>query len=263
MKIVTLVENTSDYGLKPVHGLSLYIETLNHKLLFDLGPDETLFENAEKMDVDLKEIDTVIISHGHFDHGGALEKFLELNDNAKIYVQEKAFEKHYSKSDTKITEIGLNIALKEHKQIVLLDGDYKIDDELKLFVVDTPDPFYSEANDSLHSENGKDDFIHEQNLIINEHKKVLIMGCAHKGVINIMQKAIDENPEICIGGFHLFNPNNGQPVSNDLLDKIAAELSKYNIEFYTCHCTGVEVFEYLSERAKNIQYLSCGTILII
>ena len=87
MRITALVENRSDCGLIPVHGLSLYIETERHKLLFDLGPDDTLLKNAEKRGIDLGEVDTVVISHGHYDHGGALAAFLQVNQMAKVYVQ--------------------------------------------------------------------------------------------------------------------------------------------------------------------------------
>ena len=72
MKITALVENQSNCDLKPTHGLSLYIETKKHKLLFDLGPDRILFENARKKGIRLEEVDTAVISHGHMDHGGAL-----------------------------------------------------------------------------------------------------------------------------------------------------------------------------------------------
>ena len=71
MKITALVENKSSCELAAVHGLSLYIETDRHKLLFDLGPDDTLLKNAQKRDIDLRQADTVVLSHGHSDHGGA------------------------------------------------------------------------------------------------------------------------------------------------------------------------------------------------
>lgn len=70
MIIKVLVENTAiseEYG--KIHGLCLYIETEKHKILFDLGPDKLFLENAEKMGVKIEEIDTVVISHGHYDHG--------------------------------------------------------------------------------------------------------------------------------------------------------------------------------------------------
>lgn len=86
MKITSLVENISQCELKAKHGLSLYIETKEHKLLFDVGPDGTLFDNARKRGIDLAQIDTVIISHGHLDHAGALRDFLKLNTKAKVYI---------------------------------------------------------------------------------------------------------------------------------------------------------------------------------
>lgn len=64
MDITALVENTARSELKAKHGLSLYIVTKAHKLLFDLGSDGTLFENVKKRAIDLSKIDTIIISHG-------------------------------------------------------------------------------------------------------------------------------------------------------------------------------------------------------
>ena len=176
MRIVPLVENTTKSELKAKHGLSLYIETRLHKILFDLGSDNTLFENAVKRNIDISKVDTVIISHGHFDHGGALKKFLDVNSSANIYVQKEAFEPHYSKTLLLKISVGIDSKLKSNRQIILLDGDYKIDDELSLFTVSKTDKFYSPANKSLYDEKGKDTFRHEQNLIISE-KQALLSVC--------------------------------------------------------------------------------------
>ena len=76
MKIVTLMEDTP--GKQQCyfeHGLSLYIETRKHRLLFDTGASQKTIENAVKMGIDLTKIDTVIISHGHYDHAGGLLDF--------------------------------------------------------------------------------------------------------------------------------------------------------------------------------------------
>ena len=147
-----------------MHGLSLYIETKKHKLLFDLGPDQTVFENAKKKGIDLQEVDTVVISHGHNDHGGALEQFLEENDKVKIYIQERAFEPHFSKSGEDMVPIVLNSDLKENPRIILLNGDFVIDEELQLFTVESREKCNSEANDVLYNVHGLDDFAQEQNL---------------------------------------------------------------------------------------------------
>ena len=113
MKITALVENTSDCGLKAVHGLAFYAETRRHRLLFDLGPGDALFRNASRLGIDLAAVDTVILSHGHYDHGGALKRFLALNPAAKIYVQRTAFEPHYSRAGLLKLNIGLDAALEK------------------------------------------------------------------------------------------------------------------------------------------------------
>ena len=259
MKITALVENQSNCELKRVHGLSLYIETEKHKLLFDLGPDDTLFQNAEKRGIDLSGIDTVILSHGHYDHGGALERFLQVNKTARIYAQRSAFEPHYSRFFLWNVDVGLAEEYKDSPQLVLLEGDHQIDEELRLFVVPKTDRCRSNANDSLYTKNGKDDFLHEQNLIIQEERTALIMGCGHAGIVNILERAREFQPELCVGGYHLNNPALKKTVPEALLEEIADELSGYpKVQFYTCHCTGKKAYGYLSRWLKNMKYLSCG-----
>ncbi len=258
MRITALVENKSACELKPKHGLSLYIETKRHKILFDLGPDNTLIENSKMKHIDLRGIDTVVISHGHTDHGGALAAFLQINKTAKVYVQRRAFEKHYGKYLFFKVNIGLDPKLKNHPQVVLADGDFQIDDELALFTVKNASECCSSANDTLYAAKGRDDFSHEQNLLIRGEHNVLILGCGHTGIVNIMQRAAEHHPKVCVGGFHLFNPSTKKTVSYKLLDSISERIRAYDTTFYTCHCTGIEAFRYLSERVDNIVYLSCG-----
>ena len=264
MKITALVENRSNCDLIPVHGLSLYIETERHKLLFDLGPDNTLLKNAEKRGIDLGQVDTVIISHGHFDHGGALAAFLEINHTAKVYIQRRAFEKHYSKSLGVVkVSVGLDRKLAEHPQVTLVDGEYRIDEELLLFTVSDTSRFRSTANDTLYDEQGPDGFAHEQDLLIFGERNVLVMGCGHCGIVNILERAKRYEPKVCIGGYHLMVPAAKRSVPEEILAGIAGELAGYDMDFYTCHCTGEEAFQYLAERVPRTRYLACGDVLTI
>ena len=265
MKIVTLMENTARGDLTPLHGLSLYMETAAHKLLFDVGPDgEALFSNAQKLGIDLTQVDTVILSHGHRDHGGGLEYFLARNRKAKIYIQRRAFAPHYRVLPMQEPVYnGLDAGLAEHPQMVLLEGDYDIDSELSLFTVPAEGrQLTSEANGVLYEEDAPDSFLHEQSLIVRGERPALIMGCGHTGVVNILQKAADAHPVLCIGGYHLMNPTTKQPVSQGLMSRIAEFLGNYpQVTFYTCHCTGQAAYTYLSQRLSNMKYLSCGDII--
>lgn len=259
MNITGLVENTSNSGMKVQPGLSLYVQTRRHRLLFDLGPDGTLLENAVRLHIDLSQVDTVVISHGHMDHGGGLRRFLGINSKATVYVQRRAFEPHYTKVLFLKVPVSLDRSLMNHPQVKLLDGDYKIDEELQLFTVDRTDALHSPANDALWDAKGRDTFAHEQNLVISEDTVALIMGCGHCGVANILEKGRAYCPRIVVGGFHLQNPVNRRTAPVELLDKIAAQLNAYgDITFYTCHCTGKRAYDYLARQVPNLYYLSCG-----
>ena len=91
MHIVVLMENTPGIpGCAYEHGLSFYAETANHKILLDTGASDSFIRNAELLGIDLTQVDTVILSHGHYDHSGGIIPFTRLNPDAKIYMQESA-----------------------------------------------------------------------------------------------------------------------------------------------------------------------------
>ena len=95
MKIVCLLENkTALPHMETEHGLSLYIETGNKKILFDMGQTDAFAQNAEKLGISLEEVDFAVLSHGHYDHGGGLSRFLEINRHAPVFVQKDASDLH-------------------------------------------------------------------------------------------------------------------------------------------------------------------------
>ena len=112
MKIVTLMENTAvDSALHTEPALSMYVEANGKKILFDAGMTDNFAENAQKLGVDLSQVDLVVLSHGHDDHGGGLPKFLEQNQNAPVYINRHAFRPFYARQ-TK--DLSLPAMLKDH-----------------------------------------------------------------------------------------------------------------------------------------------------
>ena len=93
MRITVLLENTpSSDSVTAEHGLRLFIETENAKILFDMGQTDAFANNARVLGIDLSSADLAVLSHGHYDHGGGLTKFLELNRTAPVYLSPHAFE---------------------------------------------------------------------------------------------------------------------------------------------------------------------------
>lgn len=272
-RIVALVENTKsskEYCAK--HGLCLYIETGKHKILFDLGPDDTFAKNADRMGIDIEDVDTVIISHGHKDHGGGLKTFMRLNSKAKIYIRRSAFDPHFIKLLNIPFPVSLNKRLASSDRFVFTDDNFALDDELRVFSNVKSTAFYSKANDVLFVKNEKslikDDFSHEQNLIISSDSgKILVSGCSHAGIVNIQNKAemiAKDKMAYVIGGFHLFNPPTKETESYELIGSIANALNENKSTYYTCHCTGVKVYEQMKETLKDkLKYLSTGTELVL
>ncbi|OHS93241.1 metallo-beta-lactamase [Tritrichomonas foetus] len=287
MKIICLVENTSENpAFQCAHGLSLYIETKNHKILFDVGPNELFAENAKSLNVNISEIDTVIISHGHYDHGGGLKTFFELNDKANVYVHEGFFEAHFSISrGPEPRFIGIDPSLKCNGRFIFVGDNYRIDDELYLFANPPNNEFISLSNRSLLIQQNEkyipDPFNHEQSLIITQNSNdlkidekddfiknnnVLFCGCSHRGIANILTHAetiIQSEFDFVIGGFHLMNPSKKTVESFELLENIANELQKRKkTKFYTCHCTGLDAYKHLHDKMKaNIDYLSTSKMI--
>lgn len=273
MLIKTLVENTAiskDFGSE--HGLSLYIETKKHKLLFDVGASGLFLQNAKKLDVNIADIDFLIISHGHYDHGGGLKIFLTENTKAEVFLHRLAFEKHYAARPNKAFDfIGLDENLKQNKQIVFTSDRFFISSGLQVFsniMLREPCP---KSNSGLLTEHKgqtvEDTFAHEQNLVVEEDgKTLLVTGCAHNGIINILEHfhaLKGRMPEYVIGGFHLSSRFGGNEDS-EMIDRIGKHLMGTKAKFYTCHCTGIEPYKSLKAvMGGSIDYLSAGSEIVI
>lgn len=258
MKITSLLENTSSSSeIKSEHGLSLYIETKKHNILFDMGETDLFAENAKVLGINLADADIAVLSHGHYDHGGGMSKFFEINTTAHLYANRNAFLHHYNGTEK---YIGLDNTLKDNERIIFTDDEYKISEGLTLFSCNTKERKYNFGSSELTKKVGEkflpDDFRHEHYLLIEEDgKRVLISGCSHKGILNIVEWFA---PDLLVGGFHFSK----LPLDNALATA-ARKLNSFPTEYFTCHCTGVEQYAFMKKYMPRLHYLSSGQNIVI
>lgn len=247
MKIISLIENTSrEAEIQSEHGLSLYIEASGMKILFDMGQSDAFIKNAERLGVDLSEVDVAIISHGHYDHGGGLRAFLKVNGKARVYIRKTAFLPYFNGEKY----IGIDTTLSGSERLVFTEGDVEICKKIRLTGVDFS-PEGGNLTVRLNGRTAPDRFDHEQYLLIEEDgRRTLISGCSHKGILPILDYL---RPDVMIGGLHLMH----MPLDGELI-RMAESLSGSGCRFYTCHCTGTEQFHFLKNYMKDIEYLSAG-----
>jgi 7,8-dihydropterin-6-yl-methyl-4-(beta-D-ribofuranosyl)aminobenzene 5'-phosphate synthase len=273
MQIYVLMDNLATPNFACEHGLSLLIKTAHAKILFDMGQRDLYLENAKLLGADIEDVDVAIISHGHYDHGGGLQSFMYKNHRAPIYIHKEAFGKHFAARQCgEYSFIGIPPIFQESPQIIEVSRDLEILDGVLLFSSVKTDRFLSKSNDALLVEclgrYQKDSFSHEQNLLVQENGKyVLFAGCAHCGIVNIIDRAMEiagAPMDAVIGGFHLSNPSTCQCEPIETIEQIAEYLLSYPTSYYTCHCTGMEAYQHLKSRMGNrIHYITAGTVMEI
>ncbi len=253
MKIINLIEDTAgERGCLYEHGLSFYIETAHHRLLLDTGASGAFIENAAEKGIDLTAVDTVVLSHGHYDHTGGLLAFAELNPNAVIYVHKNAVGEFYNCRHTPPKYIGMDARIADLPQVVWVDGDLKLDNELSLFTGVRGRRLWPRGNEVLKKRVGdeyvQDEFDHEQYLVVTEgERRVLLSGCAHNGILNILDACLERYggaPTHIVSGFHTVMPEY-TAADDELVAQIAAELLKHDTVYYTGHCTGEHPMQIL------------------
>lgn len=272
MRITTLSENTAGKrpkGLLAEYGLSILLETDEQNILFDTGQKLSTVHNAALLGVDLADLDEIVLSHGHFDHTGGLKSVLEETGKIEIIAHPDIFRKKYAKSGNSKTYIGIPYTKEELEEVgakfrfskgPTYIGDIAVTGEVERKIS------FERIDKSLYVEVGgelkKDELLDDQALAIKTDKGLfVILGCAHRGLINTIEhaKKITGDDEIygVIGGAHLVAADKIQ------IEETIKALKAYKIQkIGVSHCTGPKASARLADKFGNsFFYNNAGSVI--
>jgi 7,8-dihydropterin-6-yl-methyl-4-(beta-D-ribofuranosyl)aminobenzene 5'-phosphate synthase len=266
MKIITLIENVVNIGgLQAEHGLSLYIETANQKILFDTGQSGAFIQNAKKLGINIEDIDSLVLSHGHYDHTGGLYPFLEKNSKAKVFAKRNIFIPKYS-GKTRFIGTKYNEKLLKNR-LVYVDSISEIAENV--FIM--PDiPIHQSIDTNFKGLFRKidktfipDEFDDELFLAIKQPEQINILtACSHRGITNICNTATEHFKlpvGLILGGFHMKDCTVEQYVQVMYYFRTLQPES-----VGVCHCTGLEKFADLHRECEaHLFYNYTGNVITI
>ncbi len=248
VSIRILVENTTPtIGLVGEYGFSALIEADGSRFLFDTGSAGALIDNARFLKINLENIDTLVLSHGHMDHTGAISAVLELNPGLKVAGHPDMFGKRYIiRGNDRLMDVSSPVSMDEIEQsgamfmptpifTALGPGIYASGPVPRLTdFEDTGGDFRMERNGVLQADSIEDD-----NALIIDHPEglIIVSGCAHAGIINTIRHALACTGRsrilAFIGGTHLIT------ASNDRISRTIEELRSIDFTMLAvAHCTG-------------------------
>ena len=273
MKLTVLVDNNTliDRYFFGEPGVSYYIEADGIKVLFDVGYSDIFIQNANKMSIDLLELDIIVLSHGHLDHTWGLDPLVRMYTEAglealpakrpKLVAHPNAL---LPKRSEKVPQSGSLIgadALSAFTELKLSKVPFHLSENLVfLGEIERTNNFEAQEPHGKTLDNGieKDDYLLDDSALAykTESGLVIITGCSHSGICNIVEQA----REVCgeqrvldiIGGFHLMDPPQEQ------LQGTVEYLQDLNPrELHACHCTDLNSKIALA-KAANLKEVGVG-----
>ena len=281
MKIHVLIENTTKSELVAEHGLSIFIEYNDKKILLDAGTTSTFIDNAKKMDVDISVADFCVLSHGHYDHSGGFAEYLRQNPRKKVYAMETIVDEYYSASGGEIHPIGVpeDVYPVYKDNFILLNQITKLAEGIyviphkkieRLSKSGERAKLYKKIDDEYRP----DDFSHELSLVFDtEAGLVIFNSCSHSGIVNIIDEVKEyfgQGKEVAafIGGLHMKGKSGEKEIctfSENEIEEMTKYLEKNSVKkLYTGHCTGMVGYELIKKYiGEKVEYIYTGRELTI
>lgn len=274
VRITTLSENTANYGYLAEWGLSILVEVNETRILMDTGLSFSAVHNAQLMGIDLSTIDCIVLSHGHADHTGGLRDVLKIRREVEVIAHPDIWVPKYVRRDGEPREQynGMPFSREElesrgarfnlAREPVHITENVMTTGEIPMF------SGYEEIENNLFVKEAgtlyPDPLADDLALIIDtDFGLVVILGCAHRGVVNTLRYAQNltgkELVYAAIGGTHLFR------ASEERLEKTIADIREIGIQrLGVSHCTGFRASARLAQEFEDIFFMNnAGTCVTL
>jgi 7,8-dihydropterin-6-yl-methyl-4-(beta-D-ribofuranosyl)aminobenzene 5'-phosphate synthase len=255
--VTVLVENMAgNPSLLGEWGLSFLIETGKHRVLLDTGGGRTLIENARALKVDLSKLDAIVISHGHFDHTGGLEKTLQACGPVDLFIHPAAFATRYFKEGSRVVKDENPLSPDGLRgRVRNLHETLKPTAVCEGLMVTGEVPRENDFEDTgvgnfifLDPELKAPDLVPDDQAVYFRVPEgvVILLGCAHAGVINtaryVSKLAGGEKIYAVMGGTHLISASPAR------IQKTIEALRELGVQkILLSHCTGVNAYAELAK----------------
>lgn len=276
MILTALIDNTrldDRTDLAVERGLSFHIKTMGQEILFDAGSSKAFCDNAILLGIKMEDVDAAIISHRHHDHCNGVTHFLDRNSKAQVYFRECAETDYSFKAFGFKSNVGIDKTLldKDSGRFSFINKTTEIRPNIFIITSLSRKHEQPKGNKYLFTDSGDgckpDTFDHELLLVIKEDDGLIVFtGCAHSGVLNMIETALELFPntriKAVVGGFHLV----GLPLFNSIggtkkdIEAIGETMLTYPIDkLYTGHCTGMKAYEILKGvLGDSLEYFPTG-----